>query len=109
MEEKKSIKLTKLSPEVEAQLPKEIQTIRAFYFSLSEEERAKLDNPKPVKDVKTELPEYIKIFQRIEKEVEEEKKSGITPKASKYCFECGKKINRTSKFCEECGVKQPTI
>jgi len=109
MEEKKSIKLTKLSPEVEAQLPKEIQVIRAFYFSLSEEERAKLDNPKPVKDVKTELPEYIKIFQRIEKEVEEEKKNGIIQKSIKYCFECGKKINRTSKFCEECGVKQPTI
>lgn len=109
MSKKESTRLTKLSPEAEAQLPKEIQTIRAFYFSLSEEERAKLDNPKPMKEVKTEIPEYIKIFQRIEKEVEEEKKVGITQKSSKYCFECGKKINRSSKFCEDCGVKQPML
>lgn len=107
MNSKKS-KLTKLPPEVEAQLPKEIQTIRAFYFSLSEEERAKLDNPKTVKHDNTEMPEYIKTIQKIQKEVEEEKKNG-TLKATKYCFECGKKINCSAKFCEECGVKQPMI
>ena len=106
MTEKKS---TKLPPEVEAQLPKEIQTIRAFYFSLSEEERAKLDNPTPKKEVSAEMPEYIKIIQKIQKEVEEEKKNGITSKSTKYCFECGKKISRSAKFCEECGVKQPNI
>ena len=109
MTEKKSTKLTKLHPEVEAQLPKEIQTIRAFYFSLSEEERAKLDNPAPKKEVSTEMPEYIKIIQKIQKEVEEEIKSGVVQKSSKFCFECGKKINRSAKFCEECGAKQPHI
>jgi len=106
MDSKKS-RLTKLPPEVEAQLPKEIQTIRAFYFSLSEEERAKLDNP--VKKVNSEMPEYIKIIQKIQKEVEEEKKSGVVQKSSKFCFECGKKINRSAKFCEDYGAKQPLI
>jgi hypothetical protein len=109
MKEYKSTRLTKLPPEVEAQLPKEIQTVRAFYFSLSEEERAKLDNPKPAKEVNTEMPEYIKIMQKIQKEVEDEKKNGATQKSTKFCFECGKKISRSAKFCEECGIKQPTL
>lgn len=109
MKENKSTRLTKLPPEVEAQLPKEIQTIRAFYFSLSDEERAKLDNPKPAKEISTEIPEYIKIIQKIQKEVEDEKKNGVIQKSAKFCFECGKKISRSAKFCEECGVKQPTI
>ncbi len=108
MNAKKS-RLTKLPLEIEAQLPKEIQKIRAVYFSLSEEERAKLDNPKSVKEVSTEMPEYIKIIQKIQKEIEEDKKSGKIPNANKYCFECSKKINRSAKFCEDCGVKQPQI
>ncbi|MGV8162427.1 MAG: zinc-ribbon domain-containing protein [Candidatus Nanoarchaeia archaeon] len=82
MEKPKSTRLTQLSPELEAQLPEEIRCIRAFYFQLSEKEKQELDE-----ESSTET-------------------KAIVQKDTKYCFECGQKINRTAKFCEYCGTPQ---
>jgi predicted transcriptional regulator len=101
----KEPKFRKLPPHIEAQIPKELQLFREFYFQLSEEDRAKLDNSK---STKTEMPEYIEILKKLNNEVEKEKKQDNSQK-TKFCFECGKKINRSAKYCEECGVKQPDL
>lgn len=78
--------LTPLSPDLEAQLPKEIQLIRKFYSQLSESDKKKLED--------TQIPQLIDI----------PKQANI-----KFCFECGDKIARTAKFCPECGTKQTNI
>ena len=75
--------LTPLSPELEAQLPKELQLIRQFYFQLSESDKKKLED--------TQLPQLIDIPKPNSKD-------------TKFCFECGDKIARTAKFCPECGA-----
>ena len=75
------VRFKKISPELEAQLPHEIKVLREFYFSLSMEERNELDREDHIAG-----------------------KIGI--KTTKFCFECGKKINRPSKYCEFCGTKQ---
>jgi len=80
--------LTPLSPELEAQLPKELQLIRQFYFQLSESDKKKLED--------TQLPQLIDIPKPNSKD-------------TKFCFECGDKIARTAKFCPECGTKQTNI
>jgi hypothetical protein len=79
--------LTPLSPDLEAQLPKEIQLIRKFYFQLSEADKKKLED--------TQLPQLLEIPK--------------SAKDTKFCFECGDKIARTAKFCPECGTKQANI
>lgn len=81
--------LINLDPELEAQLPEAVRTVRAFYRSLSLEDRAKLDS---AIEGKTERSE-----------------SQSKEKGSKFCFECGKQINRIAKFCEYCGIQQPSL
>ena len=67
---KEPIKLAKLSPELEAQLPEQVQLIRKFYFSLSEEDRKKLEGGTnaPKKDWVTILQNEIEAESRQEKE-----------------------------------------
>jgi len=77
--------LKKLPPELEKELPEYIQLIRKFYFSLSEEDKNKLDS-KNNEDLKMDKSDKSKL--------------------TKYCYECGKKINRSANFCEYCGAKQ---
>jgi|GEM_PF-4025814 hypothetical protein len=77
--------LTKLSPELEAELPEQVQLIRKFYFQLSDEDKKKLSEGKV------------------------ESKSDNSTTETKFCYECGKKISRVAKFCEHCGVKQPQL
>lgn len=101
--------MRKLPPHLEAQFPKEFQEFREFYFQLSDEEKAKLDNPDSKKENLTELPGYIKILKKLNKEIEEKKNIKSIPKVTKFCFECGKKINRSAKYCEECGTEQPEL
>mgnify|MGYP001569941222 CR=1 FL=1 len=83
---KSRIKLEKLDPELEKQLPESVRALREFYFGMSEQAKEKLANPgKDAMDDKKEV------------------------KSTKFCFECGAKINRIAKFCEECGTKQPPL
>jgi len=77
--------LIKLSPELEAELPEQVQLIRKFYNQLSEEDKKRLSEGKV------------------------ESKSTIPNAETKFCYECGQKITRTAKFCEHCGAKQPII
>ena len=76
-----------LPPEIEESLPKELQLIRKFYLSLPESERKEIDD---------------RINCKSEKPVLKQEKT----KSTKFCFECGKTINRDAKFCEYCGIKQ---
>ena len=83
----KTGELIKLPDHLEKHLSKDIQLIRKFYFSLSEEEKRKIFDEQPQKD---ESKPY-------------------KSKENKYCYECGKIINRSANFCEHCGNKQPKI
>lgn len=47
--ESKTFRLTKLPPDLEAQLPESVQQIRKFYFSLSEKDKRKLEETRETK------------------------------------------------------------
>lgn len=38
--------------------------------------------------------------------VKEAMSSDVADKTTKFCHECGTKIQKTAKFCSECGAKQ---
>ena len=38
--------------------------------------------------------------------VKEAMSSDVSNKATKFCHECGTKIQKSAKFCSECGAKQ---
>ena len=106
--------LTKLRPELEAKFPKEIREIREFYFQLSDEDKVKLKEGKLEvrEDIKAYLkrPEWMNILDELKVQSQTVTKAKIKVERSiktfKFCFECGKKINRIANYCEFCGVKQ---
>ena len=67
-------RFSKLSPEMEAQLPEYVQLIRKFYFSLSEEDMKKLDSASNASKDNVSKENWITILQRLQKEAETESK-----------------------------------